>query len=80
MGRIHRWLDERLDLTSARHALLDRAVPDRLTWWHTLGSATAAVFVVQVVTGVILATFYSPSPDHAYESIQYIQHQVASGA
>ncbi|MEO8295356.1 MAG: cytochrome b N-terminal domain-containing protein [Gemmatimonadota bacterium] len=80
MGRLYRWLDERLDLTSARHALLDRPVPDRLTWWHTLGSATAAVFVVQVVTGLVLATFYSPSPDHAYESIQYIQHEVASGA
>ncbi|MEO7237561.1 MAG: cytochrome b N-terminal domain-containing protein [Gemmatimonadales bacterium] len=80
MGRISRWLDARLDLTSARKALLDREVPDRLTWWHTLGSATLAVFLVQVVTGVVLATFYSPSPDHAYDSIRYIQGQVASGA
>ena len=77
---IFRWLDDRLDLTSARRALLDREVPDRLTWWHTLGSATMAVFLVQVVSGVVLATFYSPSPDHAYDSIQYIQRQVASGA
>ncbi len=43
-----RWLDERLDLTGIRHALLDREVPDRLTWWHTLGSATLTVFVVQI--------------------------------
>ena len=77
---IFRWLDDRLDLTSARRALLDREVPDRLTWWHTLGSATMAVFLVQVVSGVVLATFYSPSPDHAYDSIQYIQGQVAGGA
>ena len=55
-----------------RRALLDREVPDRLTWWHTLGSATLTVFVVQVVTGVVLATFYSPAPDHAYDSIQTI--------
>lgn len=80
MGRISRWLDTRLDLTSARRALLDREVPDRLTWWHTLGSATLAVFLVQVVTGIVLATFYSPSPDHAYDSIRYIQGQVASGS
>ena len=79
MGRIFRWLDGRLDLTSARRALLDREVPDRLTWWHTLGSATLTVFLVQVVTGVVLATFYSPSPDHAYDSIRYIDGQVASG-
>jgi ubiquinol-cytochrome c reductase cytochrome b subunit len=79
MGVISRWLDARLDLSSARRALLDREVPDRLTWWHTLGSATFAVFVVQVVTGTVLATFYSPSPDHAYESVGYIQREVASG-
>ena len=74
------WLDQRIDLASIRRGLLDREVPDRLTWWHTLGSATLTVFVVQVVTGVVLATFYSPAPDHAYESIQYIQRNVSSGA
>jgi ubiquinol-cytochrome c reductase cytochrome b subunit len=79
MGRVYRWLDDRLDLTSVRRALLDRPVPDRLTWWHTLGSATLAVFFVQVVTGVVLATFYSASPDHAYDSIQYVQRQVSAG-
>jgi ubiquinol-cytochrome c reductase cytochrome b subunit len=80
MGRVSRWLDARLDLLSIRRALLDREVPDRLTWWHTLGSATLTVFLVQIVTGVVLATYYSPSPDHAYDSIGYIQRQVASGA
>jgi ubiquinol-cytochrome c reductase cytochrome b subunit len=73
------WLDRRIDLAGIRRALLDREVPDRLTWWHTLGSATLAVFIVQVVTGVVLATFYSPAPDHAYESIQFIQREVTAG-
>ncbi|MBI3790884.1 MAG: cytochrome b N-terminal domain-containing protein [Gemmatimonadetes bacterium] len=74
------WLDARLDLAGLRRALLDRAVPDRLTWWHTLGSATLTVFLVQIVTGVALATVYSASPDHAYESVQYLQRHVLSGA
>jgi ubiquinol-cytochrome c reductase cytochrome b subunit len=74
-----RWLDERLDLRRAKRDLLDREVPARLTWWHTLGSATFTVFLVQVITGTTLATYYSASPDHAYDSIQYISHQVASG-
>ena len=74
------WLDKRLDIQGIRRALLDRDVPDRLTWWHTLGSATLTVFLVQVVTGVVLATFYAASPDHAYESIQFIEQQVALGA
>jgi ubiquinol-cytochrome c reductase cytochrome b subunit len=79
MSRLSRWFDTRLDLGAIRHALFDRAVPDRLTWWHTLGSAALTVFLVQVVTGIILAMYYSPTPDHAFDSIQYLQHEVASG-
>ena len=73
------WLDRRIDLAGIRRALLDREVPDRLTWWHTLGSATLTVFLVQVVSGVVLATFYAPAPDHAYESIQYLEREITTG-
>ena len=80
MASLVRWLDERLDLAAAKRDLLDREVPARLTWWHTLGSATLTVFLVQVVTGIVLATYYSASPDHAYDSVRYVTHEVASGA
>jgi ubiquinol-cytochrome c reductase cytochrome b subunit len=75
-----KWIDERINTKEIRAALLDRSVPGHLTWFHTLGSATLAVFTVQVVTGVVLAMYYSPSPDHAYDSIRYIDHTVVSGA
>ena len=74
------WLDARLDLAGLRRALLDREVPDRLTWWHTLGSATLTAFLVQVVTGVVLATYYAAAPDHAYDSIRFIEREVTFGA
>ena len=80
MLRIGAWFDERLDLQSVRRVLLDREVPDRLTWWHTLGSAILTVFVVLVLTGIVLATYYSPSPDHAYESVRFIDRDVAGGS
>ncbi len=80
MSRVGRWLDERMDLTGVRRSLLDRPVSHNLTWWHTLGSATLAVFMVQVVTGIVLGMYYSPSPDHAYESIRYLERAVGSGA
>ena len=79
-GATRGWLDGRIDLAGVRRALLDREVPDRLTWWHTLGSATLTVFMVQVVTGVVLATFYAPAPDHAYESIRFLEREVTAGA
>ncbi len=74
------WLDRRIDLRGMKQTLLDRGVPGRLTWWHTLGSATLTVLMVQIVTGAVLATYYSPSPDHAYESVQFLQRFVLSGA
>jgi ubiquinol-cytochrome c reductase cytochrome b subunit len=77
---ISRWLDERVDLRGLKEQLLDRKMPGNLTWAHTLGSATLAVFLVQVVTGVVLAMYYAPSPDHAYDSIRYLQQHVLSGA
>ena len=80
MQRMLHWLDERVDIAGIRRTLLDRKMPGGLTWWHTLGSATLAVFTVQVVTGIVLAMSYSPSPDHAYDSIQFIQNHVLSGA
>ena len=77
---IARWIDVRIDLKTLRAQLIDRKVPGGLTWWHTLGSATLAAFTVQVVTGVVLAMYYSPSPDHAYDSIRFLEHTVMSGA
>jgi ubiquinol-cytochrome c reductase cytochrome b subunit len=74
------WIDDRVDLTGIRRSLLDRSVPQNLTWWHTLGSATLAVFIVQAVTGIVLAMYYSPSPDHAHESIRYLERVVNSGS
>jgi ubiquinol-cytochrome c reductase cytochrome b subunit len=80
MNRMTRWLDERIDLRDIQRKLLQREVPARLTWWHTLGSATLTVFLVQVVTGSVLAVYYSASPDHAYDSIQFLEREVASGS
>ena len=80
MNPIFQWLDERVDLRAIKEQLLDRKMPGNLTWAHTLGSATLAVFIVQVVTGIVLAMYYAPSPDHAYDSIRFLQERVLSGA
>jgi ubiquinol-cytochrome c reductase cytochrome b subunit len=80
MAALTRWIDERVDLAAIRRNLIDREVPGDLTWWHTLGSATLTIFVVQIITGVALAMYYAPSPDHAYDSIRYLERSVASGS
>ena len=72
------WLDERMGLTTVYNTVLDRKVP-KVNWWYTLGSATLFLFVVQAITGIFLTVYYVPSPDHAYDSIQYIMNGVAFG-
>ena len=72
------WLDERLGLTGVYDTVFDRKVP-KVNWWFTLGSASLFLFVLQAVTGIFLTVYYVPSPDHAYDSIQYIMNGVAYG-
>ncbi len=72
------WLDERLGLQTIYSTILDRKVP-KVNWWFTLGSASLFLFVMQGITGIFLTVYYVPSPDHAYDSIQYIMNGVAFG-
>jgi ubiquinol-cytochrome c reductase cytochrome b subunit len=72
MRRIGAWIDERLGIYALSRAFLDRKIPGNIGWWHTLGSALLVLIIVQVVTGIALTLSYVPSPDHAYESVLYI--------
>ena len=37
------------------------------------------LLTVQLITGVVLAMYYVPSPDHAYDSVRYIMERVTFG-
>lgn len=72
------WLDERLGLNDIYKVVVDRPEP-KGNWWNTLGSASMFLFVMQGLTGIFLSVYYTPSPDHAYDSIQYIMNDLAFG-
>ena len=72
------WIDERLGLSTIYNVVLDRNVP-KVNWWYTLGSASLFLFALQAVTGIFLTVYYVPSPDHAYDSVQYIMNEVSYG-
>ena len=73
------WLEERSGLVGGVKYFLFRKVPGDTGWAHTLGSATLTAFLVQAITGVILAMYYKPDPDKAYASIQHITNDVDFG-
>jgi quinol-cytochrome oxidoreductase complex cytochrome b subunit len=73
------WLEERSGLVGGIRYFLFRNVPSDLSWLQTLGSATLTAFIVQAITGVILAMYYKPDPNSAYESIQFITNDLEWG-
>jgi menaquinol-cytochrome c reductase cytochrome b subunit len=73
------WLEERSGLVGGIRYFLFRKVPGDTGWWHTLGSATLTAFLVQLGTGVILAFYYKPDPNSAYQSVQHITDDVTLG-
>ena len=78
-SRIYEWLDSRLKLKSLEKTLLDEPIPGGASWIYVFGSATLFLFVLQAVTGMFLAVYYAPTPDHAYDSVQFIENQVTFG-
>ena len=64
-------VDQRGGLVEFHKWFLLRNVPRGLSWLHTLG-CLLIVFVNQAITGSILAMYYQPGADTAYESIQRI--------
>ena len=73
------WLEERSGLIGGIRYFLFRKVPGDINWFQTLGSATLTAFIVQALTGSILAMYYKPDPNSAYQSIQHITNDVWAG-
>lgn len=76
--RVGNWLDERIGWRSVWEAIFIRKVP-KVNWFYTLGSATLFVAVNQMITGILLTIYYVPTPDQAYDSVQFITTQVPAG-
>ncbi len=76
--RLGNWFDERLSWRKVWEAIFLRKLP-KVNWLYTLGSATLFVAINQIVTGILLTIYYVPSPDQAYDSVQYITTQVPAG-
>lgn len=76
--RVGNWFDERIGWRQVWDAIFKRKIP-KVNWLYTLGSATLFVALVQGVTGILLTIYYVPTPDHAYDSVQFITTQIPAG-
>ena len=78
MANLVNWLDERLGWNTIWETIFRRKVP-KVNWFYTLGSATLFVAINQAVTGILLTLYYVPTPDHAYETVQFITYELPAG-
>jgi len=77
---IGEWLDARLQLGSSIRETMEHPVPrETASWFYVFGSAAFVVFMLQIVTGILLALIYVPSAGEAWNSLQTLNHDVALG-
>jgi len=59
---------------------MEHRVPrETASWFYVFGSAALTVFVLQLVTGILLALVYVPSGAEAWNSLQVLNHQISLG-
>ena len=81
MSSLRAWFHERVPVDADQiRELTNEPVPNHMKrWWFALGGTPAYLFVVQIVTGILLAFYYQPAPETAYESVRYITHEATFG-
>jgi ubiquinol-cytochrome c reductase cytochrome b subunit len=80
LSRIGNWFDQRLQLGNAIRESAEHPVPTKsASWWYVFGSAALTIFMLQVVTGILLALMYVPSAAEAWNSLQFLNHSVTLG-
>jgi menaquinol-cytochrome c reductase cytochrome b subunit len=87
VGRIYKFVDERLNLGPLLRKMGATPVPDhanplrsRSAFIYCFGGIAFFIIVLQILPGMFLLLYYVPSPDHAWESVTYIQNEVSFGA
>jgi len=80
LSRIGDWFEQRLQLGAAIRESAEHPIPRKsASWWYVFGSAALTIFILQVVTGILLALMYVPSAAEAWNSLQFLNHSVTLG-
>lgn len=73
------WLDHRTGLITAMDRRMNRCLTGAPCWRYVLPAVLAFALIVELITGVFLWMFYSPSAQTAWESVFWIQEIVYAG-
>jgi ubiquinol-cytochrome c reductase cytochrome b subunit len=74
------WLEDRIHIAKLFQSTAGHKVPPSTnTWFYVFGSGTLLCFVLQIITGSLLALVYVPSASHAWTSLQSLNNEVFLG-
>jgi quinol-cytochrome oxidoreductase complex cytochrome b subunit len=73
------YLNIRLGITTRHRRLFDKPVPERINYFYCLGGITFALFIIQILTGLLLSVHYTPSEAEAFRSIQRLHQAIPLG-
>jgi ubiquinol-cytochrome c reductase cytochrome b subunit len=73
-------LDQRIGHKKLIHEALYEPMPGGASFAYVFGSGALILFAVQVVTGIVLAMYYSPSSTDAWASVAYLERSITMGA
>lgn len=77
---LRNWLDDRIPLTKVWQEHLSKYyAPKNFNFWYAFGVLSMVVLANQLITGIWLAMFYTPTAEHAFASIEYIMREVPYG-
>jgi ubiquinol-cytochrome c reductase cytochrome b subunit len=77
---LYDWFERRLGLGTPIVEAVEHEVPENTSsWWYVFGSAATVLLVLQMMTGILLALVYAPSASHAWNSLQFLDHNVKLG-
>ena len=78
--RIYFWIDERLEMHEyLKKDVLDKAIPKGINISYCFGGITFFLFLMLAVTGYFMTLYYVPSPDQAYDTVDYLTFEVPLG-
>jgi quinol-cytochrome oxidoreductase complex cytochrome b subunit/mono/diheme cytochrome c family protein len=78
-AKLRTWLDHRTGYKKLLEVLLLEHIPGGAKWRYVWGSCLAFVFSLQVITGLLLMTAYSPGDSTAWGSVYFIQYHMEFG-
>jgi ubiquinol-cytochrome c reductase cytochrome b subunit len=80
IAQVGDWFDRRLQLAAPIREAAEHRVPrNTASWFYVFGSAALTIFMLQIVTGILLALIYVPSAGEAWSSLQALNHDVTLG-